>query len=684
MQESATEHAQFRDAFDCVVMLSGSNWDSVPETRFHHARLLANLRPLFFVQPDLAEQECRFESTDTPGVELAHVWREFGQLQGDLLAAAIRERGFFRPLIWTTDVRYHAILRLFAAPLKIYSADAADVDREDGEWVAGVRYTLDCTDILVAPSEEVREQHARAGSYTGRSVVVSEGRRALRALLQRIVDPATRRQESTKLSVLVLYDDRSTHVATTREHLESFSEYSKHDVSFVIATNDAVYSCSIEHFDVVIVHYTVRLRFTWHLAAGFADALANYDGYTVLFIQDEYEHTETARNWIEKLNVDLVFTCVPDEFREAVYPTERFPGVEFIQNLTGYVPTRLEGSTGIKPLAERTNVIGYRGRPLPYWYGTLGQEKLRIGVEMRRLCEERGVAVDIEWDESKRIYGPDWYEWLQTSRATLGTESGANVFDDYGEIESAIRTALEAKPELRFEDVFEKHIAPHEGRVRMNQISPRVFESIAARTALILFEGNYSGIIQPDVHFIPLKKDFSNIDKVLATVQDDERVSRMVERAYSDVIESGAWSYRTFVRRVDDALDARVKPARSHRRFAVRIGSVGLLSDSVQLDVASREVLLRDMVSNRVLAPNDLALPLSIAPLAPEPVVVTPTPSQDDPVALLKTAVAQRLQGRPWLLKPLVFGWSLLRRVYLGIEWLRHGLRRAFRNSRTG
>ena len=59
----------------------------------------------------------------------------------------------------------------------------------------------------------------------------------------------------------------------------------------------------------------------------------------------------------------------------------------------------------------------------------------------------------------------------------------------------------------------------------MNQISPRVFEAIALRTALVLFEGEYSGIIAPGVHYIPLKKNLSNLDDVLSLLGDDEYLS---------------------------------------------------------------------------------------------------------------------------------------------------------------
>jgi hypothetical protein len=49
----------------------------------------------------------------------------------------------------------------------------------------------------------------------------------------------------------------------------------------------------------------------------------------------------------------------------------------------------------------------------------------------------------------------------------------------------------------------------------MNQVSPKLLESARLGTALILFRGSYAGVIEPDKHYIPLEKDFSNIEGAL-------------------------------------------------------------------------------------------------------------------------------------------------------------------------
>lgn len=376
-----------------------------------------------------------------------------------------------------------------------------------------------------------------------------------------------------RLRVAVLYDTGSTHVRTITEHLEAFNRYSKHSITFIPASpiywqhslNEPFCFVDLSIFDAVVVHFSVRLSIRDHLEEGLAQALEKFHGLKLLFIQDEYEGTEIARSWMDRLKFDVVYTCVPQEGLEHVYPTYRFPATEFLPTLTGYVPEDAELERYSKLLSERKLLIGYRGRKLPAVYGELGYEKYRIGVEMKIITGMSGLPVDIEVDDTKRIYGSAWYEFLGSVRATLGTESGANVFDFDGSLRTEISRLTDENPEITFEEISAKVLASHEGQVQMNQISPKIFEAIRLRTALILFEGVYSGVVRPNEHYIPLKKDFSNIDEVLAKLNDDEYISKMTDRAYQDIVASGSYSYKAFVEGVDNDIERRLLRSNSLR-----------------------------------------------------------------------------------------------------------------------
>ncbi len=370
-----------------------------------------------------------------------------------------------------------------------------------------------------------------------------------------------KKSDSSILNIIVLYEPASVHVSTIREHLNSFNLFSKHKVSYLPATQHLVCEANLDIYDVLLVHYSIRVSVTdggWTLSSSYTNAIQKFGGYKVLFMQDEYDCTETARQWISGLGIHTVYTCVPTKYIEEVYPKHRFPHVDFVNTLTGYIPVAQYSKPKYGKTTERSVLIGYRGRELPYWYGSLGQEKLQIGIEVKKFCLEQGLNVDIEWEESKRIYGAGWYDFLGSCRATLGTESGANIFDYDGVVRKTIEQKTSENPSLLYADIHDECIAPYE-TIKMNQISPKLFEAISLKTALILFEGEYSDVLTANLHYIPLKKDYTNIKEVIALVQDDKYIKKITEQAYTDIIESGKFTYQKFINEFDSYIVSKAR-----------------------------------------------------------------------------------------------------------------------------
>jgi hypothetical protein len=334
-----------------------------------------------------------------------------------------------------------------------------------------------------------------------------------------------------------LYDPWSLETEFVRQHLLAIKRHSRHDVSYAAATFDRKVEFHLDLFDAIVIHFSVRMPLET-LSSDFVAAVSRFTGPKILLIQDEYDMPRRACFWIRKLGVNTVFTTVPEEQIELFYPHSEVPGVAFKRCLTGYVPDEFPDHV-VKPIRDRSLWIAYRGRKLPIWYGELCREKFRIGLRTKAICEARNIPHDIESDESKRIYGEAWFQFLCGTRAMLGTESGCNVMDAFGEIRGAVEAALAVKPQLSEEELYEQYVAPHENNVHMNQISPKTFECIALKTGLVLFPGKYSNVIHPDNHFIALEKDFANVDDVLKRVSDAAFMEQMVDRAYEDIVLSG-------------------------------------------------------------------------------------------------------------------------------------------------
>ena len=378
-----------------------------------------------------------------------------------------------------------------------------------------------------------------------------------------------------KKNIIVLYDERSTFTNTVKEHLYSFKDFSRHNIFYAPATNlywpnGAGFTEEVgkdiprnrkwdfNAFDVIVLHYSARVSLSDYLAPQVTAAIRKFTGRKVLFLQDEYENVNTSRANIDQLGFDTIFTCVPQSALDYVYEaSSKRSHIEFKQTLTGYVPYLQDLTQFTTPMAERPLTLAYRGRKLPHHYGLLGYEKFIIGERFREEAARRGMSADVEVDEGKRIYG-SWYEFLGSSRATLGTESGCNIFDFDGSLKAKAET-LAQRP---FLEVYPEFFAPYETAPVMNQISPKFFEAIMLRTALVCFPGTYSGILRKDDHFIQIEKDFSNIDEVLEKLEDIPFLEELTKRAFEDIIAPGVFSYRSFVRDFDEWVDERVSKAK--------------------------------------------------------------------------------------------------------------------------
>jgi hypothetical protein len=76
---------------------------------------------------------------------------------------------------------------------------------------------------------------------------------------------------------------------------------------------------------------------------------------------------------------------------------------------------------------------------------------------------------------------------------------------------------------------------------------------------MVLFEGNYSGVLEPGRHFIVLEKDFSNFGEVLARLKDHAGLQQMADRTYNEVALNPRWSYPAFIEIVDRAVEQEVE-----------------------------------------------------------------------------------------------------------------------------
>ncbi len=356
--------------------------------------------------------------------------------------------------------------------------------------------------------------------------------------------------------VLVAYSMAATYVSATLDYLLSVSKFTNFEVRYVHVTHGAKIDFDLNEYDVLFHSYCARLCFEGYVSETYQSAVLGFRGLKVIAVQDEYDNTATLHAAIRRLGFHVLLSCIQPEFWPIVHPKSELPGVALFPVLTGYVPERLlHRSNGVKPISERTTLISYRGRDIGAKYGRLGFEKYEIGRRMIEECERAGVAHDIAMDERSRIYGDAWFDFVASSRAMLGSESGSNAFDFDGKLSAMIDKFVKENgrrpdyPELR------EFIEPVERWFNVGQISPRVFECALMRTPMILFRGSYSNAIEPDVHYIALEKDFTNAQDILSKLHDVAYLQGFAHRAYERLIRSGEYGYSTFAKGLQDIIE---------------------------------------------------------------------------------------------------------------------------------
>lgn len=339
-------------------------------------------------------------------------------------------------------------------------------------------------------------------------------------------------------------------------YLLALKKHSDYEVKYVHVTHDALMDFDINEFDVVINNYCARFSHEGFVSKDYEESLHRFRGLKIIAVQDDYDRTATLHRAIRRVGFHVLLTCIQPKFWHLVYPASELPGLKIIHGLTGYMPEASSYPEAlILPLADRSTWLAYRGRRLGAKYGRLGFEKEIIGTRMKEICTQRGIPHDIAIDEESRIYGEKWFEFLGSSRAMLGSESGCNVFDFDGDIERRIadfKIAHEREP--RYEDLIED-IAPIERFFDVGQISPRIFESALMRTPMVLFRGSYSGAIEPEQHYIALERDFSNVDHVFEQIDDLEILQGLCDRTYERLATSGLFGYTSLAAKLVEAIE---------------------------------------------------------------------------------------------------------------------------------
>jgi hypothetical protein len=371
--------------------------------------------------------------------------------------------------------------------------------------------------------------------------------------------------------ILYLHTETEPMRPTTVQHLR-FLDHSltPHDVLRWNAAHGVPRWVRDYPFDVVLLHYSV-LCMRWE--AGFErwrstlDWIRDSEAVRLAMPQDEFVCAHTLDEWLDSLDLDCVFSVLDERHWPTLYPrTSARTRME--RSYTGFVDDRAAGSTQTlpRPHAQRPLDIVYRARNVPFHIGHHGQLKHRIAEIVDPAARACGLRTDISTRGGDTKYGDAWFEFLASGRSVIGAESGSSALDPYGDLRRFEPAWRAERPDATFEE-FSALQPPGWDDYGFTAISPRLFEAAQMKTAQMLVEGEYDGILEADRHYVPLRGDLSNLDEALERIADPAETEAFAERTWEDLILSGRYSYGAFAAHVETVVEevAGDRPRRASR-----------------------------------------------------------------------------------------------------------------------
>lgn len=289
---------------------------------------------------------------------------------------------------------------------------------------------------------------------------------------------------------------------------------------------------AIESFDLIVVS---------HIALGddvadigrWTELLSKRRGALVSFIGNEYDLMAEKIAFLRDTKADIV--CSQLALDAAQYFYEDLKDSRVIS-----LPHALNPEAYSAPRESvRTNDIGFIGSVYPAWVGDLERTMMILATsEIAPLLELR---TDIRMQNLPR---DAWSQFLRNTRAIIGAESGSYYLHRRGGLLMDAKKYCAENPAAQFEDVEARFFGDRNGVPSGKTISSRHFEPIGTRTCQVLLEGSYAGVLKPNEHYIPVRKDLMDLPEALRRATNEGERLEMVNRTHEYAMDAHTYAHR--------------------------------------------------------------------------------------------------------------------------------------------
>jgi hypothetical protein len=302
-----------------------------------------------------------------------------------------------------------------------------------------------------------------------------------------------------------------------------------------------------QRFEAVVVLHSVFSN-ACYLTGRLFDRIAALPQPKAYFVGNEYKLMPEKIAFCEGLGVSLVVSQLSSPAAHQLYRDRLGCEVAAIPSAAldpeVFVPRT--------PAADRSIDLGYRAYDSPVYLGH--SERRELAERFREAAQRRGLRADISTAGADRFDEAGWASFLDRCRGQLGSEAGADFFELTDETRNRVNAWCEANPGSLRGEILSRFFADPPTGPSGRALSGRVVEAAGTKTVQLLLEGEYGGYFRPDDHYVPVRKDFADLDDALDKLADEATTAGMVERARE--VALAELTYERLLGRFHDALAA--------------------------------------------------------------------------------------------------------------------------------
>ncbi|MDB3995868.1 hypothetical protein N9441_02980 [Candidatus Pelagibacter sp.] len=250
--------------------------------------------------------------------------------------------------------------------------------------------------------------------------------------------------------------------------------------------------------------------------------------FKVFFIGNEYKHMPEKINFTKYLKINLFITQSHLKSVINLYKECLKINVEYISN-TGVDENIFYPKISYE---QREPIIGYRTAPEPLYFGH--QERTRLFKFLKEYSLiNRNYLFDVSLDIKDRFGYLEWANYINSCKCMFASNTGC----DYFTLNDDLRNRVNNSKITNFNIIYDKFFKNLNKSTVYRCVTGKITEPAATKTALILVEGDYYNF-QPNIHYISLKKDYSNIDECMEKLNDLQFINLITENSYKLVKEN--------------------------------------------------------------------------------------------------------------------------------------------------